>query len=104
MTLPSRLRTAIGVDEGDLVEASVQRGKIILTPKVVIDRSKFPTADSDYTPAQRRVVDRAVAAGLEDFKAGRFRGPFKSAGEAIASIEKGLKPRPSSKKSKSRAR
>jgi AbrB family looped-hinge helix DNA binding protein len=38
MTLPSRLRDAIGVAEGDLVEASVQRGKIVLTPKTVLDR------------------------------------------------------------------
>ena len=33
-----------------MVEASLQRGKIVLTPKMVIDRSKFSTADNDYTP------------------------------------------------------
>jgi AbrB family looped-hinge helix DNA binding protein len=38
MTLPSRLRSAIGVAEGDLVEASIQRGRIVLTPKAVLDR------------------------------------------------------------------
>ena len=27
MTLPSRLRSAIGIAEGDLIEATVQRGK-----------------------------------------------------------------------------
>ena len=104
MTLPSRLRSAIGIDEGDLVEASVQRGKIVLTPKTVINRSKFPAADDEYTPAQRRVVNAAVAAGLADFKAGRFRGPSSSVGEVVASIEKGHEQRPTSRKSKPRAR
>ena len=46
MTLPSRLRSAIGVPEGGMVEASVRRGKIVLTPKVVIDHSK-PNADDE---------------------------------------------------------
>jgi len=57
VTLPSRLRSAIGIAEGDMVEATVFRGKIVLTPKLVIDRSQFPTADDDYSPAQRRKVD-----------------------------------------------
>ena len=51
MTLPSRLRSAIGVAEGDLVEATVKHGKIVLTPKLIVDRSQFPNADDEYTPA-----------------------------------------------------
>jgi AbrB family looped-hinge helix DNA binding protein len=68
MTRPSRLRSAIGIAEGDLIEATVQRGKIVLTPKVVIDRSKFPNADNEYTPAQRRIIDAQLATSLEDVK------------------------------------
>ena len=90
MTLPSRLRSAVGVAEGDLVEASVQRGKIVLTPKLVIDRSKFPTAD-DYTPAQRRVIDARLAKSDADIKAGRVFGPFESHQEFIASLHKETK-------------
>jgi AbrB family looped-hinge helix DNA binding protein len=45
MTLPSRLRSAIGIADGDLMEATVHRGRIVLTPKLVVDRSKFPDAD-----------------------------------------------------------
>jgi AbrB family looped-hinge helix DNA binding protein len=33
MTLPSRLRSAIGITDGDLVEATVHRGKILLLEK-----------------------------------------------------------------------
>lgn len=37
----------------------MQRGKIVLTPKLVIDRSKFPNADDEYTPARRRTLTHA---------------------------------------------
>ncbi|MGD1096670.1 MAG: AbrB/MazE/SpoVT family DNA-binding domain-containing protein [Bryobacteraceae bacterium] len=91
MTLPSRLRAAIGVAEGDLVEASVQHGKIVLTPKLVIDRSKFPNADDDYTPAQRRIIDARLANSDQDIQRGRTYGPFSAADEMIASLEANIK-------------
>ena len=91
MTLPSRLRAAIGVAEGDLVEASVQHGKIVLTPKLVIDRSKFPNADDEYTPAQRRIIDARLAKSDQDIKRGRTYGPFNTADEMIASLEANIK-------------
>ena len=88
MTLPSRLRSAIGVAEGDLVEASVLRGKIVLTPKIVIDRSGFPTADDEYTPAQRRAIDARLAKSDQDIKHGRVYGPFETHKEFLASLHK----------------
>jgi AbrB family looped-hinge helix DNA binding protein len=93
MTLPSRLRTAAGVTEGDIIEASFQRGKIVLTPKRVVDRSEFPNADDEYTPAQRRVIDRRLAASDKDIASGRTYGPFGTAEEAIASMKVELKKR-----------
>jgi AbrB family looped-hinge helix DNA binding protein len=91
MTLPSRLRSAIGVAEGDLVEASVLRGKIVLTPKMVIDRSKFPNVDDEYTPAQRRIIDARLRKADADIKLGRTYGPFNSADEMAVSIEANIK-------------
>src|ERR1700680_674483 len=88
VTLPTRMRSALGVAEGDLVEASVQRGKIVLTPKLVIDRSQFPTADDEYTPAQRRIIDARLAKSDEDIKHGRVHGPFNTHKEFIASLHK----------------
>ena len=83
VTLPSRLRSAAGVAEGDLIEASVKRGRIILTPKPVMDRSKFPTADDEYTPEQRRIIDARLAESTEDIKAGRLYGPFETHEEMV---------------------
>ena len=88
MTLPSRLRSAIGITEGDLVETSVQGGKIVLTPKLVIDRSKFPTASDEYTPAQRRIID----ARLAEARKGRTYGPF-TAAQATRFLKAELKAR-----------
>ncbi|MGA3027143.1 MAG: AbrB/MazE/SpoVT family DNA-binding domain-containing protein [Bryobacteraceae bacterium] len=42
VTIPTRLRTRAGLAKGDLVEAAFVRGRIVLTPKVAIDKSRFP--------------------------------------------------------------
>src|SRR5713226_2288661 len=91
VTIPTRVREQAGLGKGDLVEFSYQRGKIVITPKVVIDRSKFPSADAEYTPAQRRIVDARLAKSDEDIKRGRVYGPFNSAEEMAASIEANIK-------------
>lgn len=88
MTLPSRLRAAIGVGEGDRLVASVQGGKIVLTPAMVIDRSKFPNADDEYTPAQRRVIDARLAEAEDDIKHGRMHGPFTTHEAMMAFLNK----------------
>ena len=88
MTLPSRLRAAIGVAEGDLVEATLRRGKIVITPKLVIDRTQFPNADKEYTPAQRRAIDRGIAQSEKEYKQGRSFGPFDTHEAFITSLHR----------------
>jgi len=58
-----------------------------------VDRSQVPTADDEYTPAQRRVIDARLAESEEDLKKGRTFGPFNSAGDLIASMQEQLKKR-----------
>jgi len=91
VTLPSRLRSAIVVAEGDLVEASVHRGKIVLAPQPVTDRSKFPSANDEYTPEQRRIINARLAESEDDLKKGRTFGPFHTAEEMIASMKHQLR-------------
>ncbi len=94
MTLPSRFRAALGVADGSIVELTLKQGKAILTPKLVIDRSGFPTADNDYTPAQRRAIDRGIAQSEREYQQGRGFGPFATHEELIASLHKhSAKPR-----------
>ena len=91
VTIPTHLRKQAGLDKGDLVEFSYSQGKLILTPQVVIDRSKFPNADDEYPPAQRRIIDARLAEADEDIKQGRTHGPFDTADEMIAHMKEQLK-------------
>jgi AbrB family looped-hinge helix DNA binding protein len=86
VTLPSRLRTRAGLSQGDIVEAAFERGKIILTPKVVIDRSKLPNADDEYTPAQRRVIDARLDKAEAEIKKGRVSAAFETAAQFGAAL------------------
>jgi AbrB family looped-hinge helix DNA binding protein len=104
VTLPSRLRSAAGLAEGDLIEASVKRGRIILTPKPVMDRSKFPSADDDYTPEQRRIIDARLAESTEDIAAGRLYGPFDTHEEMVRFLHHRTKKAVGSVKAQPKAR
>ncbi len=68
VTIPTRLRARVGLVDGDLLEAKVERQKIVLTPRPVVDR--------EYTPAQRRIIDARLAESLEQAKKGKTYGPF----------------------------
>ena len=57
-------------------------------------------APEEYTPAQRRLIDARIAEGLEDFRKGRFHGPFDTAEEAMASMKTNLKRRAVAKRGK----
>jgi AbrB family looped-hinge helix DNA binding protein len=67
IVIPQRIREKVPVEIGDLLEASVEDGKITFTPKSLIDRH--------------------LAEGLEDAKHGRTHGPYVSARDAIRALE-----------------
>ena len=76
VTIPTRIRVQMGLVDGDLVEAKAERGKIVLTPKMIVDR--------EYTPAQRRIIDARLTESLEQAKRGKTFGPFETHEEMIA--------------------
>jgi hypothetical protein len=61
---------------GDLLEAEVNGKQITLTPKIVVDRA---------------FVEKRLAEGLADLKAGRTYGPFSSARDAVRSLRREAK-------------
>jgi AbrB family looped-hinge helix DNA binding protein len=63
VTLPAELREQLHLEEGDLLEATVERNSIVFKPKVAVDREH---------------VEAAIAEGLRDYKEGRVEGPFKT--------------------------
>ena len=97
VTIPTSVRRQAGLSKGDLVNFAFQRGKIVITPRLVIDRSQFPNADDEYTPAQRRIIDARLDESEEDMKNGRCYGPFNTAEEMIAHMKGQLKERAAKK-------
>ena len=93
VTIPTTVRRQAGLSKGDLVNFAFQRGKIVITPTLVINRSKFLTADDEYTPEQRRIIDARLAKAEADIKAGRVHGPFGSASEAIDFLHREIRSR-----------
>jgi AbrB family looped-hinge helix DNA binding protein len=88
VTIPTAVRRQAGLIKGDLVNFAFQRGKIVITPKLVIDGSRFPAADDEYTPAQRRIIDASLARADADIKAGRVSKAFSDHAEFIAALHK----------------
>jgi bifunctional DNA-binding transcriptional regulator/antitoxin component of YhaV-PrlF toxin-antitoxin module len=70
--VPNQVRRRAGIKEGNQVEFEVSGGVINIVPKL-------PSADDEYTPEQRRIIDARLAEGLADIKAGRTLGPCDSA-------------------------
>lgn len=75
VTIPTEIRKEIHLEEGDLLEVTIQNNIIILKPKAVIDRD----------------VETAIQEGLDDVKKGRVSGPFGSADEMLNSLHKNAK-------------
>jgi AbrB family looped-hinge helix DNA binding protein len=70
VVIPKEICDELGLQEGDFVEVTSTAGKVIITPKKVVD------ADEVLTAAQRAVIDTRLAESEEDIKAGRVSGPF----------------------------
>jgi AbrB family looped-hinge helix DNA binding protein len=93
LIVPQSVRRQAGIKSGDRLEFRVSGGIINIIPEL-------PSADREYTPAQRRVIDARLAESAEDFKKGRGFGPFDTADEMIVHMKAQLKKRAAAKKTK----
>ncbi len=96
LVVPPAIRRRARFKTGQELEFKASGGVITILPKL-------PSADDEYTPAQRRIVDAQLAKGLADIKAGRVRGPFSTHKEFIDSLHQEVKRR-RAKKTKRSAR
>src|SRR6266571_2411726 len=87
MTIPNHVRSAVGLTDGSLVEVKVARGKIIITPQVVIERSKSSIADDEYSPAQRRIIDARLTEAVTEVKKGHVSPAFETIADFAASLK-----------------
>jgi bifunctional DNA-binding transcriptional regulator/antitoxin component of YhaV-PrlF toxin-antitoxin module len=93
LVVPLSVRRRAGIKTGDQVEFKVSGGVINIIPK-------RPSADEEYTPAQRRVINARLAKAEADIKKGRVYGPFETHQALINFLHSEVKKR----KSKGKAR
>lgn len=84
LVVPPSIRRKAGYRDGEDIEFRVSGGVITILPKL-------PTADDEYTPEQRRIIDAGLAKSDANIKAGRVYGPFSTHKEFIASLHKEAK-------------
>jgi len=87
LTVPPQVRRRAGIKTGDRAEFKVSGGIINIIPSL-------PSADDEYTPAQRRAVDARLANAAK----GPYHGPFETADEAIRFLRKEVRTRKSVKR------
>lgn len=68
---PPSVRRKAGIKIGDELEVKVSGGIITMLPIL-------SSAEEEYTPQQRRIIDARIAEGLDDIKHGRVHGPFET--------------------------
>ena len=69
VVIPKKLHDRLGLKPGDYLEVEEQQGRVVMTPKTLIDSR----------------VHAAFRESTEDFKSGRYSGPFDASEQATGS-------------------
>jgi len=77
VVIPKKIHDELGLMPGDYMEVELQEGKVILTPKTLMDKK----------------IEKRLDEGLEHLKRGRTYGPFDSAKDMIRSLRDSKKPK-----------
>ena len=86
IVVPEALRRRAGIKPGDRLEFKLSGGIISIIPEL-------PSADDEYTPAQRSVID----AQLKEAAKGPYHGPFDTADAAIKFLHQEIRKRKTGK-------
>ena len=84
LAVPPSVQRRAHIKAGDKLEFIVSGGVITIIPRL-------PSADAEYTPKQRAIVDAQLAEGLEDLKKGRVSRRFETVDKMLASLKSGRK-------------
>ena len=79
ITLPSKVRQALGIKQGDYLEAEVEGNKIVLIPKILVDKAETVT----LSKKGEEMLDEA----LNDVRKGNVR-KFDNVEELIDDLNK----------------
>jgi len=57
ITIPSNIRKELGIKKGDYLEAAIEDGRIIFTPKIVIDKSSITLSEQGEKYLHEALLD-----------------------------------------------
>jgi AbrB family looped-hinge helix DNA binding protein len=67
ITLPATIRQALNLEEGDILVAEVQDGKLVLQPKVLVDKSQAWFWSPAWQAAEREADEDLTAGRYDEF-------------------------------------
>ena len=79
ITIPSKIRKALGIKEGDYLEAEVEDNKVVLIPKILLDKAEAVTLS--------KKGEEMLKEALEDVKKGKVK-EFKNVEQLIDDLHK----------------
>jgi len=65
ITIPSKIRKTLGIKQGDYLEAEVEDNKIVLIPKILLDKAEAVTLS--------KKGEEMLKEALEDVKRGKVK-------------------------------
>lgn len=68
ITIPSKIRKALGIKEGDYLETKVEGNKIVLIPKILIDKAEFVTLSKKGEEMLKEALDDVKKGKVKKFK------------------------------------
>jgi AbrB family looped-hinge helix DNA binding protein len=91
MTLPRSFRTAMGLNEGSLVELSLKNGKAIMSPQITLNRDIVTSPAKHRKQAFRELAQVVAELRQEAKEKGIDKMPKSEINRAVASARRDLK-------------
>jgi bifunctional DNA-binding transcriptional regulator/antitoxin component of YhaV-PrlF toxin-antitoxin module len=96
MTVAIRNKRPVVVPDAALRRAGFRSGQeleVRASGGVITIVSRPASADDEYTPEQRRIIDVRLGKALADVESGRTAGPFETADEMISTLRREIRKR-----------
>jgi antitoxin component of MazEF toxin-antitoxin module len=81
VVVPAAALRQAGFRRGQDLEVKASGGVITIIPKI-------PGTEDDYTPAERRAIERGIAQSEKEFREGKHAGPFDTAEAFLADLHR----------------
>ena len=68
ITIPSKIRKILGIKKGDYLEVEAEGNKIVLIPKILIDKAKAVTLSKEGEKMLKEALDDVKKGKVKKFK------------------------------------